>query len=308
MTDSNKVTFDADAIFNKDIHEPLLAYREELFGKFARQITRLLESRKPKKVSSRKGLLNTRTLFKHNFDDNVFYKNTQIPSSDTTIVFLIDNSGSMSSYGKNNWSSLDDCNAVVSAFCKANKVCLNNEIKTEVFYKSTPCRDMSGFVKGQVPILTRVFSNVKNDTNWDKILKVDTTAPVRHGKHATGSLTPEFLLLPALTEWMRTNIVTKNVVVVNLTDGSVQHSFTQDMGVEGSRGRSFYATDNDTKTLRIKYLRAIPHITMFLGARDWMKEDLIRVYGEHNSMFVEDETFVSEFFKLLTEMVAENVG
>ena len=307
MQETNRVAFDADAIFSSSVTPQLHSYREELFGKFARHITRLLESNKPKKVVSKKGLLNTRSLYKHTFDDNVFYKKTQIPSSDTTIVFLIDNSGSMCSRGRENFSAIENCNAVVSAFCKANKVCLNNEIKTEVFYKSTPCRDMSGFVKGQVPILTRVFSNVKNDTNWDKILKVDTHAPVTHDGQPTGSLTPEFLLLPALTEWMRKNITTKNVVVVNLTDGSVQHSFTQDIGVEGSRGRSFYATDNDTKTLRIKYLRAIPHITMFLGASDWMKDDLSRIYGENNSMFVEDDTFVSEFFKLLTGMVAENV-
>jgi|15BtaG_2_1085339.scaffolds.fasta_scaffold03692_3 hypothetical protein len=306
---TEKVSFDAKAIFQSEGSKDsnLVSYREELYGKFARQITRLLESKKPKKIATRKGLLNTRTLYKHTFDDNVFYKRTQIPSSDTTIVFLIDNSGSMSSYCHDDFSAIEKCNAVVSAFCKANKVCLNNEIKTEVFYKSTPCRDMTGFVRGQVPILTRVFSNVRNDTNWDKILDVDTTAPVRHNGHATGSLTPEFLLLPALTEWMRKNIVTKNVVVVNLTDGSVQHSFTQDIGEENSRGRKFYATDNDTKTLRIKYLRAIPHITMFLGASDWMKQDLSHVYGENNSMFVEDETFVTEFFKLLTGMVAENV-
>lgn len=307
MTEAHKCMFDADAIFGNKVNDELKSYREELFGKFARHITRLLEANKPKKVSSKKGLLNTRTLYKHNFDDNVFYKRTQIPSSDTTIVFLIDNSGSMSSWNNTKFSAIDSCNAVVSAFCKANKVCLNNEIKTEVFYKSTPARDMNGFVKGQVPILTRVFSNLKNDTDWDKILKVDTSAPVTHNGYATGSLTPEFLLLPALAEWMRKNIVTKQVVVVNLTDGSVQHSFTQDIGVEGSRGRKFYATDNDTRTLRIKYLRAIPHITMFLGASDWMKDDLSKIYGENNSMFVEDESFVTEFFKLLTEMVAENV-
>ena len=298
--------FSKDAVFtrwngNGVSNETIMAYREELFGKFTRQITQLLESKKPKKISTRKGLLDTRRVYRHNFDEQVFARKTSIPSSDTTFVFLIDNSGSMNScLGEemNNLSAIDGANAVVSAFCKANKVVLNNEIKVEVFYKSTPCRDMSGFVKGQVPMLTRVFSNVQGDTDWDKILDVGTNAPVMANGSPVGSLTPEFLLLPALTEWMRKNITTKQVMVINLTDGSVQHTF---------KDKSIYATDKDTQTLRIKYLRGIPHVTLFLNASSWAQDNLKQIYGENNSMFLKGETFASEFFKLITQMVNENV-
>jgi hypothetical protein len=181
-----------------------------------------------------------------------------------------------------------------------------------VFYKSTPQNPFNGFIKGYTPTLTRVFSNTKNDVDWDKILKVDTHAPVMltspNGEttQRSGSYTPEFLLLPALMMWMRKNITTKNVCIINMTDGSVQHTFVK-MDEGGERQRGYSAQDSDTGSLRVKYLRGVPHTTLFLGASGWMKDSLQEFYGERNSEFVENETFVQDFFKLLNRMVDEYV-
>jgi len=321
-----KSRIDPDAIYH--IHPDEAAskvspYRDYLYNQFTRQMGSLLESKKPRVENTRKGILNTRRLYRFRYDDQVFQKKTHVPTSDTTFLFLLDNSGSMSERfypkmsGKDDdysISCLDASNAVVSAFCKAVRTVLNNEIKVEVFYKSTPQNPFNGFVKGYTPTLTRVFSNTKNDVDWDKILKVDTYAPVMlthpdgERSNPSGSYTPEFLLLPALLQWMRKNITTKNVCLINMTDGSVQHTFVK-MDSEGDVNQRLrgHATDEDTGSLRVKYLRGVPHTTLFLGASSWMRETLEKAYGERNSKFVENETFVQDFFKLLNQMVDEYV-
>ena len=310
--DKENLAFDKEVLFGK-VRSHVEGYREELFRKFARNMTSLLESRKPRKYQSNRGLLDPRKLYRYQMDDNVFYKKTSVPKSDTTFVFLIDASGSMSGstrveYGERNLDRIEVCGAIVSAFAKSNKAVLGNKIKMEVFTKSEAGEVFNSFVKGYVPVLSRVFSNVKNDTNWDKLLGLQTSAPLRKGDRACGSYTPEFLLLPAVMEWARKNLTTKNMVVINLTDGEVVHQFVPKESITryeaGSYGRvrTYRAYDEDTKALRIKYLRGVPNTTLFLSSGyrsdDYQTEHIKDIYGT-NAVNANADSFDVEMFKTL---------
>lgn len=302
MSKEKNLTFTDKHLFSQHSVR-LYDYREQLYNKFARNMTALLESKRPRKYSSTRGLLDSRKLYRYKMDDNVFYKKTSTPSSDTTFVFLIDNSGSMSHKDWGDDSSfhprrLEKANAIVSAFAKANKTVLGNKIKMEVFAKSECGYSFDSFVKGRVPVLSRVFSNVKEDTNWDRILDIDTNSPVDSEGRACGSLTPEFLLLPTLLNWCKTNITTKNMVVINLTDGDVVYNFENTKSKYGVR-----AENEDTKSLRIKYLRGIPNTTVYLGNSDSYADSRMRdIYG-NNVVMASDENFETEFFKTINTLI-----
>ena len=313
MADNERLSFDKDVLFSKPSEE-VLSYREYLFTKFARNMTSLLESQRPKRYSSNRGLLDTRRLYRHQMEDNVFYKKTNVPSSDTTFVFLIDASGSMNASTQirhnDNWfDRIDVCNAIVSAFAKANKAVLNNRIKMEVFTKSEGGVVFNSFVKGYVPMLSRVFSNVNGDTDWDKICGLETTAPIKKDSSATGSYTPEFLTLPALMQWAKKNITTKNMVVINLTDGEVVHQFVPRESIETYKKdrysiSCYRAYNEDTKAFRIKYLRGVPNLTLFLGGgySDYHENQIKDMYGQ-NAVCADDNNFDVQMFKTLNTLL-----
>ena len=303
----DNLSFSDEYLFQPHAIE-VMNYRELLYNKFARNMTSLLESKRPRKYSSTRGLLDSRRLYRYKMDDNVFYKKTSQPTSDTTFIFLIDNSGSMShrdwteTDGYGNPSRIEKANAIVSAFAKANKTVLGNKIKMEVFAKSESGHTFDSFVRGRVPILSRVFSNVKGDTNFDKILNIQCSSPVVSEGRATGSLTPEFLLLPTLMNWCKSNITTKNMVVINLTDGDIVYNFSKKNN--GSSAWHSSATNNDTKRLRIKYLRGIPNTTVFLGSSQdsYTENNLKDIYGT-NAVSASDENFETEFFKVINNLI-----
>jgi hypothetical protein len=311
-----QLSFDKEALFNSQADTATMEYREELFNKFARNMTGLLESKRPKRYNSNRGLLDPRRLYRHQMDDNVFYKKTSTPNSDTTFVFLVDASGSMSNHmsvgaNEKHLSRIDVCGAICSAFAKANKAVLGNKIKMEVFTKSEGGEVFNSFVKGYVPILSRVFSNAKNDTDWDKLCRLSTSAPLTKNGRKTGSYTPEFLLLPTVMQWAKKNLTTKNMVIVNLTDGEVVHQFIPKESIEQYNEsrysvKTYRAYDEDTKALRIKYLRGVPNTTLYLSSRygdsEWEDERIKDMYGT-NAVSASDETFDVEFFKTLNTLL-----
>jgi len=312
---NDTLSFDKDALFNPHCDASVIGYRESLFTKFAHNMTSLLESQRPKRYSSNRGLLDTRKLHRYQTDDNVFYKKTSVPSSDTTFVFLVDASGSMTNrtnieHNGRSLNRLDVCGAICSAFAKANKAVLGNRIKMEVFTKTEAGEIFDSFVKGYVPILSRVFSNTKNDTDWDKMCRLNASAPIMKHDRATGSYTPEFLLLPALMEWARKNLTTKNMVLINLTDGEVVHQFIPQESIEEFKKNSygvgsFRATDEDTKSLRIKYLRGVPNTTLYMtgySSSEWETERIADMYGT-NAISASDDTFDTELFKTLNTLI-----
>ena len=310
------ISFDKNALFTKDASTGALAYREELYSKFTRNMTALLESKKPKRYNSNRGLLDPRKLYRFKMDDNVFYKKTSTPNSDTTFVFLVDASGSMSNrmnVGDNETylNRIEVCGAICSAFAKANKTVLGNKIKMEVFTKSEGGVVFNSFVKGYVPVLSRVFSNTKNDTDWDKLCKLDCSAPIKENGSRTGSYTPEFLLLPTLMQWAKKNLTTKNMVIINLTDGDVVHQFIPKETIDKYKDSrtsvaTYRAHDEDTKALRIKYLRGVPNTTVYLTSNwrhsSWEEERIKDMYGK-NAVSANDDTFDVEFFKTLNTLL-----
>ena len=268
-----------------------VALRNHLYEKFKRHITLLLEQNKTRRVASQKGYLNPRSLHKYQFSDNIFEKTIRSVSSDTTIVFLIDGSGSMDNTVKTDVGSvtyIQLCTAVASAFAKANATVLKGKIPIEVFIKSAPSThgsSLTGTKNGSMAVLSRVFTSSKRNNDYDRILKVGTNSPIMDKDgNFDGSYTCEYAVLPALQKWIMKNVKTKKCIVFNLTDGEAYCS----LGKEGYQFRS-----SDTKAMRMKYLRGIPNLTLMLGGREdsRMKD----IYGEN--MLCAEEDFAGALFR-----------
>ena len=265
--------------------------RNNFYEKFKRHITLLLEQNKTRKVASQKGYLNPRSLHKFQFSDNIFQKTIRSVSSDTTIVFLIDGSGSMDNTVQTDVGSvtyIQLCTAVASAFAKANATVLKGKIPIEVFIKSAPSThgtSLTGTKNGGMAVLSRVFTSSKRNNDYDRILKVGTNSPImdKDGDY-DGSYTCEYAVLPALQKWIMKNIKTKKCIVFNLTDGEAYCN----LGVDGYQFRS-----GDTKAMRMKYLRGIPNVTLMLGGREdsRMKD----IYGEN--MLCAETDFAGALFR-----------
>jgi len=274
--------------------------RDVMYNRFKNQVSLLLESKKPKAFHSTKGRLDPRRAYRSPFSDNIFLQTTKVPNGDTTIVMLIDGSGSMDCgvevFGKG-YTRIGVCNAIVSAFSKAVNDVLGNEIKIEVFLKSAPSyhgKAITGTDNGSFVTLTRVFSNSNKNLDFDKILKLDCVSPIKRGGSNDGSYTAEYAVLPALLKWMNKNIVTKNVVLFNLTDGDAYCSL-------GSNNMSF--NDEENKQMRIKYLRNVPNATMSIGGRS-NHNHMTNVYGQ-NVIECDDDGFHVKMFNTFMTFIGE---
>tara|TARA_R110000824_G_scaffold9229_2_gene41370 strand:- start:2701 stop:3615 length:915 start_codon:yes stop_codon:yes gene_type:complete len=297
LDSTNEVRFHKDVIFGNSSESrfAFLKQQRDIFAsKFARNITLLLESKKPKKVFSRKGLLDPRKVYKHSFDDSIFYRKTSTPTSDTTIVFLIDGSGSMDCNAFNNMTRLEVCNVLASAFAKAVKRTVNNEVKVEVFLKSAPSiihKPTTGTDNGAFPILTRLFTNTKQRvSDYDSLLKTDTITPMEVNGRTTGSYTAELAVMPALLDFMRKNIVTKNVVLLNITDGESWCELND-----------YTFGDAENRQMRMKYLRSMPHLNIMISGR-YKDNNLRHIYGD-NLLEVDNDSFCGELFKHLNKLM-----
>ena len=65
------------------------------------------------------------------------------------------------------------------------------------------------------------------------------------------------------------------------------------------------ATDDDTKALRIKYLRGVPNTTLYLSgysSGDWEEERIKDMYGT-NAISASDENFDTELVKTLNTLL-----
>tara|TARA_R100000458_G_C8276857_1_gene252278 strand:+ start:1882 stop:2811 length:930 start_codon:yes stop_codon:yes gene_type:complete len=298
----------ASELYSEDINPELKNLRDVLEYQFNQKINLLLESKRPRKSYSTKGKLCSRKLYQTPFNDNVFKKHLHVPSSDTTIVFLIDASGSMENVmgfetGGHRYEldRLEACNAVVSAFANSINKVVDDQIKIEVFTKTSADIESHGLlgIKGSFPHLTRVYSNSTKSkkATSDRILKILARSPMcrkyPNGElRGIGSSTPEYAVLPALHDWIKKNITTKNVVVFNLTDGDTYCS----LGYQSSNN-SF------TKMMREKYLRHIDNITLYI---DGEADEYARsIYGDN--LIGTDGDFVSPMFNELIKIFNKSV-
>ena len=277
MDANNKtVTFSKEA-FLEEPKKDTITLRNQLYNRFSTQIGLLLESKRPRRISTSKGRLDSRLAYRYPFTDTIFKAHQHIPTSDTTIVMLIDGSGSMSCNVANSdglqVNRIQVCNAICSAFGKAVDSVLKNQLKFEVFLKS--CGGIKANqlgTKGAFLNLTRVLTNTKRGVNnFDEILGMDASMPFTVNGNHQGSYTAEYGVLPALCSWMSKNITTKNTIVFNLTDGETY-------AVVGEESRSLYNVE--TKELRNKYLRGIPNFSMMIG-RELGEKEQRDIYGDN---------------------------
>lgn len=288
------LAFSKKPLFADTYHkDKVRSLRDWYYEKFKRHISLLLEQKKNRKVASEKGYLNPRALYKYKFSDNIFQKMIRTQSSDTTIIFLIDGSGSMSSSYDTPIGAIEAisiCGAVASAFAKANRTVLKNQIPVEVFVKSAPSvwgSSLTGTQNGGIVTLSRVFSSKGRTDDFDRLLKLTTESPIvdKDGHH-DGSYTSEYAVLPALNKWIKKNVKTKKCIVFNLTDGEAYCT----LGTDGYQFRS-----EDTKAMRIKYLRGMPNLTLMLGRSSRGKDRMKDIYGD-NMLMCEDD-FSGALFK-----------
>ena len=305
---NNHYFMSAESIYKNTASSDVKRLRNILEHQFSKKINLLLESKRPRKSYSTKGKLCSRKLYQTPFNDTVFKKHTNVASSDTTVIMLIDASGSMEcelgfDVGGEDFhlERIEACNAVVSAFANSIHKVVKDQIKLEVFTKTSCDIHESGIlgIKGAFPHLTRVFSNsIKSKkATTDRILRLNTRSPMMRkyedgSVQSLGSSTPEYSVLPALHDWIKKNVTTKNVVVFNLTDGDTYCAV-------GNRSIS-----NDfTKLMREKYLRHIENITLYVDgeADEYAKS----VYGEN--IIGTDGDFVTPMFNTLIKIFNKSV-
>tara|TARA_R110000765_G_scaffold24583_2_gene61475 strand:+ start:4655 stop:5572 length:918 start_codon:yes stop_codon:yes gene_type:complete len=298
------VSLSKEGIFGlEDYHvKDTIELRNIFYNRFKNQVSLLLESKRPKSFHTDKGRLDPRRVYRHQFSDNIFIRKDTTAKGDTTIVMLIDGSGSMDcgvDMFDKRVTRLAVCNAVVSAFAKAVNDVLGNEIKVEVFLKSAPPhkgKAITGTDNGSFVTLTRLFTNASNkNLDFDALCKVDCVSPIKIGEHQSGSYTAEFSVLPSLLKWMNKNIVTKNVVLFNLTDGDAYASL-------GNKGFTF--SDRENKNMRIKYLRNIPNATLSIGSG--RSKHMVETYGK-NVISADDESFSKKMFDTFMKFIGEAI-
>ena len=81
------VVFSKDS-FIKEPSEDTVMLRNQLYNRFANQIGLLLESKRPRRISTTKGRLDSRLAYRYPFTETIFKAHQHIPTSDTTIVSL----------------------------------------------------------------------------------------------------------------------------------------------------------------------------------------------------------------------------
>tara|TARA_R110000765_G_scaffold79511_2_gene156481 strand:- start:1063 stop:1950 length:888 start_codon:yes stop_codon:yes gene_type:complete len=276
---------------NNSSFQETKAFRDDLYNRFNRQISLMLDAKKPRTTFTDRGRLEPRRAYRYNFSKQLFKVNQSVPTGDTTVIFMIDGSGSMSS-GKR----LEKCSAICSAFAKSVNDVTKNQIKFEVFVKHAPSIHDDNY-GGSFVSLTKVLSNVdRATTDFDKILKLDTRSPFRceGDNYNEGSFTSEFAVLPALRKYMAKRLTTKNAIIVNLTDGEAYCS----LGM-GDNWKSFGTKENGA--MRTKYLSNIPHVTVIVGGG--ISEHQADVAYGNNRVECEDSNFVPKLFSMFMKML-----
>ena len=266
-------------------------FRDDLYTKFNKQISLMLDAKKPRTSYTDRGRLEPRRAYRYKFSDQLFKKNQHVPTGDTTVVFMIDGSGSMNSNYR-----IEKCSAICSAFAKSVNDVTKNQIKFEVFVKHAPAIVDENY-GGSFVSLTKVLSNVGVRTqhnDFDKILKLNTCCPFREddSEHNEHSFTSEFAVLPALRKYMAKKLTTKNAIVVNLTDGEAYCNL-------GGEYKSFGNKENGA--MRTKYLSNVPHVTVIVG-NGICDDTADEAYGQ-NRVTCEDENFVPKLFSMFMKML-----
>lgn len=302
---NESLVFSSEKLYS-EMNSNALKVRDLYFNKFKSKISLLLERKKPRNIVCDKGRISPRHVHKYQYSDNVFQRRTKTTSSDTTIIFLIDGSGSME--GMVNvegvyLSAISACGSVASAFAKSCEEVLGNKIGLEVFVKSAPpvhSESLTGTDNKGMVMLTRVYSS-RAESDHNKLCTLVPNSPLTSDSKADiGSFTSEYAVLPALMKWVRKNVHTKKVIVFNMTDGESYCTIGKD---------AFQFRSKHSKMLRYKYLRGIPNVTLMFDYKHdaRLRSEKISTYRDiyGDNMIYVDNDFSGALFSTFMRFIEE---
>ena len=272
-----------------------------LTKRFKRVFDSLEANLKPKTRISKRGKLKGSRLHMHSYNNKLFtQKEDKFNDFNTTFVFLLDVSGSMSA----NTSGVNDTvlsrlalsKAILKALSIALKKSLKGKIKIEVLLKS--CPESIFQEHGNAGFLSRVYSSSVSSINPDVIDKINYSCPVADEQgNQSGSSTPELLLGKAVSYFLKNYIKTKNYLVFNMTDGDIYTN----MGADGScHGWS----NKDNYKCMKKYFKGIPFVSILMGygfSKEDMKHHPNPVLCTDDKFVVRLETTISKLARSLAQ-------
>jgi len=282
------VSFNASRIEKSGLYgvpQPVEDVRNHYYRVFSSQIQCLLDQKKPKPKNSIKGLLNPRRVFRYKFNNDIFRVKESKPTHNTTYIFLLDASSSMTEMDKYTPGSangkyiqyIQHATAIVSAFALASRKVLGKDsLPIEVLSKTFNSVDFVGMdlpLNG-TPFLTRVFSSSVPLTNShtrklfdglknpeDALLSVCCNCPIVGSSGGSqGSWTPEPLVFPAVADFIKNKVTTKNVTIVNLSDGLPMFTLT-----DTTNGAGYGMLSGMIHRMYNMNLRGVPMVNLLFG-------------------------------------------
>lgn len=272
-----------------------------LTKRFKKVFNALEANLKPKTKISKRGKLKGSRLHMYSYNNKLFtQKEDKFQDFNTTFVFLLDVSGSMSARteGVNGitLSRLGLSKAILKALSIALKKSLKGKIKIEVLLKS--CPESKFQEHGNAGFLSRVYSSSVSTINPDVIDNINYSCPVADEQgNQSGSSTPELLLGKAVSYFLQNYVKTKNYLVFNMTDGDIYTNM--------SAGNTYTSWSNiDNYKCMKKYFKGIPFISILMGygfGKEDMKNHPNPVLCTDDKFVVRLETTISKLARSLAQ-------
>ena len=266
---------------------------------FSRVFSSIIPDLKPKTKITKRGNLNASRLYRYKYDARIFSKRIdEHKDFDLTFVFLLDVSGSMSCRSKvpaGFLSRLDAAKAVMKSLIIASRKQLSDKVKVEVLTKSCPEQSINDF--GNPVFLARQFSTDVKSLKDDVIDNIGYSCPIKTSEgRGMSSSTPEMLCGKGVIDFIKNNVVTKNVIVFNLTDGEAWCGANNNY--EGWRG-NWGNTEN--KTLLKKYFSQVPFVSVLIGYGNEIDDDILEMYP--NPVMCSDYNFPKKLENVVKKVV-----
>ena len=266
---------------------------------FGRVFSSIIPDLKPKTKITKRGKLSASRLYRYRYDSRIFSKRIdEHKDFDLTFVFLLDISGSMSSRAKvpaGYLSRLNSAKAVMKSLIKASRKQLSDKVKVEVLTKSCSESKINDF--GNPVFLARQFSTDVKSMKDEVIDNIGYSCPITTSDgRGVSSSTPEMLCGKGVIDFIQNNVVTKNVIVFNLTDGEAWCGANEDYsGWRGSWG------NEENRILIKKYFSKIPFVSVLIGYGEDMSDEILETYP--NPVMCSDYNFPKKLENVVKKVV-----
>lgn len=232
-----------------------------LTGRFETGLASLKTSLKRRtNLSSSGKLKGSRLAFSQFPQAKVFTKTRdRFDEFNLTFVFLVDVSGSMGGRvgfpfgGDGDRLAVSKC--IMRSLCRAIQKDFKGRIFIDILLKTSVDSQVEEY--GVPVILGKVYSSLSKDQDLEVIDKIGFESCVADGKRGWGNSTPEFALGKAIDWYMKNEVTTKKVIVINLTDGGAYTTI-------GLHNAIAFGEDNNEKLLK-KYTKSFPMISFMIG-------------------------------------------